>query len=276
MTPLARPGALRSRARAFLVGRGPTPAAALAREVLALQRIDETLAGRLVETLLEGDAAFDHAGSGWCLAPDPPPLAVAISQTPLVVVDVETTGGKPPGDRITEIGAVRILGGRADAEWSTLVNPGRPIPWFVERLTGIDQGVVASAPFFAEIAGEFLEFLGAGVFVAHNAHFDWRFLNAELLRARNGTLANSRVCTVRLVRALLPHVRRRSLDSLAWMFGITVPGRHRALGDARATARILLHLLEVAEERGVTTESELIDLAGRRGTLFPPRPYEAA
>ena len=276
MSPLARPGALRTGARALLAGRGPTSATVLAREILALERVDEPLAARLIETLLGGDAAFARVGSDWLLAPASPPATGDLTELPLVVVDVETTGGRPPGDRITEIGAVRLLDGRIAAEWSTLVNPERSIPWFVQRLTGIDQRLVASAPGFADIAGDFLAFLGGATFVAHNVHFDWRFLNAELLRARDGTLVNPRLCTVRLARALLPHVRRRSLDSLTWLFGIGVEGRHRALGDARATARILLHLLEVAMERGVRTELDLIDLAGYRGTLFPSRPYEAA
>ncbi|MGH7564247.1 MAG: 3'-5' exonuclease, partial [Gemmatimonadota bacterium] len=229
----------------------------------------------LLATLLDGDAAFARAGLGWRLAPGPLLPACGIGKAPLVVVDVETTGGRPPGDRITEIAAVRLQGGRVEAEWSSLVNPGRSIPWFVQRLTGIDAGLVASAPIFADVADDFLEFLGGATLVAHNVHFDWRFLNAELLRSRDGALVNSRLCTVRLARALLPNVRRRSLDSLAWLFGITVEGRHRALGDARATARILLYLLEVADERGIRTEADLIDLAGQRGTHFPPRPYEA-
>lgn len=275
MTPLARQGALRSRARAFLVGRGPTPAVALAREVLALERVDEQIAGRLVETLLEGDPAFSRVGSVWRLAPSSAPRLRELAELPLVVVDVETTGGRPPGDRITEIGAVALVGGCIVDEWSALVDPGRSIPWFVQRLTGIDDRLVAGAPPFDGVADEFLSFLGTTTFVAHNAHFDWRFVNAELLRSRSGTLVNPRICTVRLARALLPHVRRRSLDALAWLFGITVEGRHRALGDARATARILLNLLEVADQRGARTEADLIDLAGHPGTLFPPRPYEA-
>lgn len=276
MSPLARQGALRSRARAFLAGRDPVPAVVLAREVLALERVGERVAEQLVDTLLRGDAAFTRGESGWGLAPAPPPRHCELTELPLVVVDVETTGGRPPGDRITEIGAVALVGGRVVDEWSALVNPGRTIPWFVQRLTGIDDRLVAAAPAFDHVADEFLDFLGGTTFVAHNAHFDWRFVNAELLRSRSGTLVNPRLCTVKLARALLPHVRRRSLDALAWLFGITVEGRHRALGDARATARILLHLLEVADERGARTEADLIRLAGQPGTLFPPRPYEAA
>ena len=187
--------------------------------------------------LSKPDAAFTRVGSGWRLSPTPAPTLRALTELPLVVVDVETTGGRPPGDRITEIGAVSLVGGRIVEEWSALVDPGRSIPGFVKRLTGIDDRLLAGAPPFDGVADEFLSFLGGTTFVAHNAHFDWRFVNAELLRARSGTLANPRLCTVRLARALLPHVRRRSLDALAWLFGITrnvVLNRQRAhLGEDR-------------------------------------------
>lgn len=273
MSPLARQGALRSRARAFLAGRDPVPAVVLAREVLALERVGERVAERLVDTLLTGDAAFTRGESGWRLAPSPAPRHRELTELPLVVVDVETTGGRPPGDRITEVGAVALVGGRIVDEWSALVNPGRSIPWFVQRLTGIDDRLVAAAPAFDQVADEFLGFLGGTTFVAHNAHFDWRFVNAELMRARSGTLVNPRLCTVKLARALLPHVRRRSLDALAWLFGIEIEGRHRALPDARGTATLLGLLLEIAEEQGVVDELGLAELGGVGGTLWPSRPY---
>ena len=132
---------------------------------------------------------------------------------------------------------------------------------------------MSGAPAFDRVADEFLSFLGGTTFVAHNAHFDWRFVNAELLRARGGRLTNARLCTIRLARRLLPHVRHRNLDALAWLFGVTVEGRHRALPDARATARILLALLDVAEESGVADEVHLATLGGVGGTLWPARPY---
>lgn len=275
MSPMAREGGLRAIARARLAADGPMPAAPLAREVLGLDRVEPSIAERLVGTLLAGDTAFERTGDGhWRLAA----LSLAgatrsIREVPFVVVDVETTGGRPPGDRVIEIAAVRVCGNRVEAEWSTLVDPGRGIPPFVSRLTGIGNGAVAVAPPFERVADEFLEFLGGAAFVAHNALFDWRFVNAELLRARGGRLTNARLCTVRLARRLLPHVRRRNLDALAWLFGVEVQGRHRALGDARATARILLSLLDVAEERGVIDEQDLATLAGTGGTLWPATPY---
>jgi DNA polymerase-3 subunit epsilon len=168
---------------------------------------------------------------------------------------------------------VRVRGGRIEGEWSSLVDPGRGIPSFVSRLTGIANSAVAGAPRFERVADEFLEFLGGAAFVAHNARFDWRFVNAELLRARGGRLTNARLCTVRLARRLLPHVKRRNLDALAWLFGIEIQGRHRALPDARGTAKLLLELLDVAEASGVADERDLAALGGIDGTLWPARPY---
>ena len=275
MTPLAREGGLAAVARARLAAQGPMPSGPLAREVLALSRIDEAMAERLVGALLGGDATFERTGDGrWRLAPVSAAAAArSIREIPFVVVDVETTGGRPPGDRVIEIGAVRVRGNRIEGEWSSLVDPGRGIPPFVSRLTGIANASVAAAPRFERVADEFLEFLGGAAFVAHNARFDWRFLNAELLRVRGGRLTNARLCTVRLARRLLPHVKRRNLDALAWLFGIEIEGRHRALPDARATARLLLALLDVAEGSGVSDELDLATLGGVDGTLWPRRPY---
>lgn len=275
MSPLAREGGLAAVARARLAALGPMPSVPLAREVMALSRIDEVVAERVVGALLGGDASFERTGDGrWRLAaPSVAAAARSIREIPFVVVDVETTGGRPPGDRVIEIGAVRVRAGRIEGEWTSLVDPGRGIPPFVSRLTGIANSAVAGAPRFERVADEFLEFLGGGAFVAHNARFDWRFVNAELLRARGGRLTNARLCTVRLARRLLPHVKRRNLDALAWLFGIEIEGRHRALPDARGTARLLLELLDVAEASGVVDERDLAALGGIDGTLWPARPY---
>ncbi|MFN2420897.1 MAG: PolC-type DNA polymerase III [Gemmatimonadota bacterium] len=270
VTPLDRRGALRDRACTCLAER-PLPAELLVRRVFGFRRVEPHLAERLVGTLLNQDPGFERTDEGWwrlarfSLTGPPRPL----SEIPFVVVDVETTGGYPVRDRIIEIAAVRVIGGRVVGEWSSLVDPGRSIPPFVARLTGIDDQTTARAPRFGEVADSFVEFLGGSAFVAHNAHFDWRFVNDELFWARGGRLTNARLCTIRLARRLLPGVRRRSLDALAYLLGVPVEGRHRALGDARATARILIRLIATAEDRGIVTEEDLAALAGWSGTLRP-------
>lgn len=274
MSPLApRESSLRTRAEARL-RRGPSTPETLASHVFGFERVDPSTADRLLATLFNADPAFERRDGRWSLRP--PSLAGAarsLAEIPFVVVDVETTGGHPPGDRIIEIAAVRMRGRRIEGEWSTLVDPGRAIPGFVQRLTGIDGRMTAIAPPFEAVVDPFLDALGGCPFVAHNATFDWRFVNAELLRVRGARLTNAKLCTVRLARRLLPHVRRRNLDALAHLFGVPVDGRHRALGDARATARILARLLDVAEERGVENEAALAELAGAGGTLWPDPRY---
>mgnify|MGYP002074560998 FL=1 len=157
--------------------------------------------------------------------------------TPMAFVDLETTGANPEHDRITEIGIVQI-GPDGVSEWSTLVNPGRPIPEFIERLTGISDAMVASAPRFAELAAEVRTRLAGRLFVAHNAGFDYGFLQHEFARV-GGALGGAGfvapvLCTVKLSRRLYPEHDRHNLDALIARHGLVVGARHRALGDARA------------------------------------------
>ncbi len=171
-----------------------------------------------------------------------------------VVVDVETTGGAPrQGHRVTEIAAlVTGADGRVREELRTLVNPERPIPPFVTRLTNITHAMVADAPRFSEIAGDVRRILEGRVFVAHNARFDWTFVTRELEWATGRpAVATRTLCTLRLARKLVPELRRRSLDSLSFHYGIEIEGRHRAYGDAAATVAILSRLLRSAEEQAV-------------------------
>lgn len=182
-----------------------------------------------------------------------------------VVVDVETTGGSwGHGHRITDIAAVRLRGdGTVIDEYRTLVNPERPIPAFISALTNITWDMVRDAPRFADVAPAIARVLGGAVFVAHNASFDWRFVEAELGRAGMPMTGRS-LCTVRLARKVVPELRSRSLDALTYFFDIPVNGRHRAYGDAVATAAVLRRLLDRAEDHEVTCWHELQTLLARR------------
>ena len=182
-----------------------------------------------------------------------------------VVVDVETTGTGPLwGDRITEFAAVVVDGGRITRSWSALVNPQRRIPVFITRLTGISDAMVQHEPTFADRIGEIRDVLGAGTFVAHNAPFDWGFVSAEVQRATGEPLEGDRVCTVRLARKFLQHLPRRSLHVVCHHYGIVNDARHRALGDATATAHLFLRLLDEASRQGIDTWGDLQDLLARR------------
>ncbi|HEX7051659.1 MAG TPA: exonuclease domain-containing protein [Longimicrobiales bacterium] len=195
-----------------------------------------------------------------------PPLAAPLESLEYVVVDVETTGGAAKRDhRVTEIAAIRADGaGTTLEEFSTLIDPERPIPPFITALTGITDDMVRGAPRFAEIAPEVRRLLEGRIFVAHNAAFDWRFVSTELERAQGVGIEAPRLCTVRLARRLLPELPSRSLGALSDYFGIDNPARHRALGDARATVAVMHRLLERAAAQGIRYWHELETLFARR------------
>ena len=190
-----------------------------------------------------------------------------LSRLSYAVVDVETTGGSPAyGHRITEIAVVVVTEGRITQIYEQLVNPGRFIPPFITQLTGISGPMVAEAPEFAEIVPDLVLALAGNIFVAHNAQFDWGFVSAELERAVGKTPTALRLCTVRLARALLPQLPRKSLDHVAHHYGVLdVPSRyplkrgtrHSAAGDAIITAHCLLRMIDDAADRGFTTWDDI-------------------
>ena len=197
-------------------------------------------------------------------APGGPPQP--LSSLSWVVVDVETTGGPPPNHRITEVAAVIVKDGKIQEVFETLVNPERPIPPFVSRLTNISWQMVKNAPKFSAIVPELLNKLEGNVFVAHNAQFDWSFLSHEIQRASGARLSGNQLCTVRLARQILPHLPKRSLDYVANYYGIEIEGRHRAGGDAIATAQCLIRMLGEAQSQGCETWEDLDKLLRRRAS----------
>lgn len=158
------------------------------------------------------------------------------------IVDIETTGGYAENHRITEVAIYHHDGLQITDVYHTLVNPGRNIPQFITGLTGITTEMVFNAPAFEEIADEILQRLRDKVFVAHNAHFDYAFLRKEFEQV-GINLQAKKLCTVRLSRKIIPGLRSYSLGSLAESLGIEITNRHRAGGDAAATAKIFDQLL---------------------------------
>jgi DNA polymerase-3 subunit epsilon len=150
---------------------------------------------------------------------------------PVAFVDLETTGVTAGGDRVTEIGIVRVESGRI-TEWSSLVNPDCSIPAAIQALTGITNAMVANAPRFADVADEVATRIAGCVFVAHNARFDYGFLKHEFGRLGR-TFTAKVLCTVKLSRRLFAHAARHSLDNLIERHRLPSHDRHRALGDAR-------------------------------------------
>jgi DNA polymerase-3 subunit epsilon len=185
---------------------------------------------------------------------------ISLGELDYVVVDVETTGFTTADCGITEIGAVRVHEGRVVAEFTSLVNPGTPVPGHIEELTGIGDAMLAGAPSAAAVLPSLLAFAEGCVLAAHNARFDLSFLTAACEAARLPWPGFAVIDTVQLARYLMvvpDEVADRKLGTLAEFFGTQVQPIHRALDDARATADILMRLIGRLSDRGVTTLDDL-------------------
>ena len=160
-----------------------------------------------------------------------------------VVVDVETTGGRGENHRVTEIGAVKVRGGRVVDRFQTLLNPQRSIPPNIVRLTGISPAMVEKAPRFADVADEFEAFMHEAIFVAHNVEFDYGFIAAEFAHIGR-RFRYPKLCTCSSMRRLYPGHRSYSLAALCRAYDIPLKQHHRALCDAEAAAELLLLINE--------------------------------
>jgi DNA polymerase-3 subunit epsilon len=260
---------------------GPVDALTLMRDVCQVDRLQPEAAERMAEALLSPHPEFVRLPSGhWALLErrqartdrreTGPESGPRLSDITFAVVDVETTGTRAAmGDRITEIAIAHVEGGEITEVFAQLVNPERAIPAYITSLTQITQEMVRDQPLFRDVADEVRRRLQGAVFVAHNAAFDWRFVSAELRRTAGFELVGPSLCTVRLAKALLPDLPRRSLDHLSRYFGIEIEARHRAAGDAVATAHALCRMLQLADCEGIRTWSELDGLTRSRAARRP-------
>ena len=224
--------------------------------IFHLANADSDLAASLVADLVNNDRRFEL---------EPPHLLIAadgielrpLPEVEFVVLDVEAIATKTQPARIIELGAYRVRAGEIIDEFQTLINPETRLPRFIAALTGISDEMLSASPMFPEIVDAWLGFAGDAVLVAHNSDFDLLLINREIARVYPGhRLRNSDLCTVELARHMLPNLESHKLDALADHFGIDIPERHRAAGDARATARILLCLLDQLELEGVRSLAE--------------------
>ena len=267
---MSRPTTLSARAAQRLAS-GPLDPVTLMRDVCKVDRLQADAAERMALALLSSHPEFVRLPSGhWALAAGlAPPSGASASGGPggaraagsessslfdvnFAVVDVETTGTSPAsGDRITEIAIAHVRGGELVDVYAQLVNPQRPIPPYITQLTQISWEMVRDQPLFSDIASTVVDRLEGQVFTAHNAAFDWRFVADAVDRGIGHVLSGPKLCTVRLARLLLPALPRKSLDHVTRYFGIDIAARHRAEGDAVATAQALVRMLRIAEEQGV-------------------------
>lgn len=159
------------------------------------------------------------------------------------VVDIETTGGNAGASRITEIAVIIHNGAEVIDRWETLVNPQQHIPLYITALTGISNEMVAEAPVFEEIAEQLLKMLSNRIFVAHNVNFDYSFVRHQLEETGFKWTA-AKLCTVRAARKICPGLPSYSLGNLCRSLNISLENRHRAGGDADATAVLLSMLIQ--------------------------------
>lgn len=161
-----------------------------------------------------------------------------------VCLDFETTGLSGKTDKVTEIGAVKVIDGQVVQRFSTLVNPGRPIPPRVVALTGISNDMVEDHPRIHELLPLFMGFLGELPLVCHNAKFDCKFLERDL--ALMGRYIDNPVAdTLQIAKLVCPGLPSYKLSYLTEHFSIPLRDAHRAWCDAEATARLYLHLQEL-------------------------------
>lgn len=182
-----------------------------------------------------------------------------LEEVTFVVTDVETTGFSPQIGSITEIAMVKVKRKEIIDEFTSLVNPQMPIPYEITQITGIDDNLVTDAPTAVEIAPQISLFLGDGIFTAHNVSFDLGFVNSTLGKGLIPPMNNQKVCTLKLAKKLLAHLKSKSLENVTRELQIAHRHKHRAAGDAYATAEVLIYFLDLLEKKfDVTTLEDLL------------------
>ncbi len=176
-----------------------------------------------------------------------------------VVFDIETTGFSPVNNKIIEIGAVKVVNGEIADRFSSFVNPQVPIPFNIEKLTGIRDDMVIEADVIEEVLPRFLEFVGDAVLVAHNASFDMSFIIENAKRMDIPT-DFTYVDTVALARVLLTGQAKYTLDAVAKTLGISLENHHRAVDDAEATAEIYVKFLSMLKKDGHVNLTQMNEL----------------
>ncbi len=231
-------------------------------EILRVHGCPPPLQRTLVADIVDADPRLT-----WCerdrvgLAPSRWASA-RIDDVTYVVVDLETTGGVPGRSKITEIGAVRLSAGVVVDRFASLVDPRQDIPPLIQAITGIEPAMLVGKPTIDEVIESFATFVGDDVMVAHNAAFDLSFLNYELHRVTGRKFTQPWLDTLVLARRLLhQRVERFNLRALAEWAGSPVTPEHRALADAEATASVLVRLLDLLADTGVTSLERAVELA---------------
>lgn len=188
--------------------------------------------------------------------------------TDYVVYDLETTGISTRNDEIVEISAVKVEGGQVTDEFSTLVNPGRSIPFAASQVNGITDDMVKDSPGFAEVFGNFIEFVGNLPLVGHNiGNFDMKFLYRDARKFWNKTIGNDYIDTLPLAKQILPQLSHHRLVDLAEFYNISSAGAHRALNDCRMNQKVF----ECLRQELKNPESDRFKLCPQCGQIMKRR-----
>jgi DNA polymerase-3 subunit alpha (Gram-positive type) len=177
---------------------------------------------------------------------------------PYIVLDIETTGLSKDRHKITEIAAIKIEKQKVQKEFHTLINPQVKISPFITHLTGITDSMVKDSPIIEEIMPKFLKFLNKEPIVAHCASFDYGFLNHNSILHTSKELTNSKICTKKLARRLIPSLPGYSLLRLSEHFKINNEQAHRAMSDVKTTSQVFSELLSILKKKGLEKKEDIL------------------
>lgn len=176
-----------------------------------------------------------------------------------IIVDIETTWLSKDRHNITEIAAVLFNGEKILKEFQTLINPQTPIPWFITHLTGITNDMVKDAPTIDKVLPDFFDFIEDHILVAHNATFDYGFLNNNGIRHLHRPIENRILCTRKLANRLVSELPSKRLECLCERFNVTNESAHRAMGDVMATTKVFEQFLKILKNKGIEDKSDILE-----------------
>jgi DNA polymerase-3 subunit epsilon len=184
-----------------------------------------------------------------------------IKDLEFAILDFETTGTSAKYNRVIEVGVVKLKNKKIIDKYQTFIDPGTEIPPYITDITGITDADIIGAPSFEDIIPSLLQFIGDSILTAHNLPFDLSFLTTELSRAGYESIQNQKLCTLKLARRLYPELKSKSLGNLVKHFHFRNSSAHRALGDATATAKVLVKMIEKLEvEDKLNSLSDLLEI----------------
>ena len=249
----------------------------IAGKILNIDSLEEKAAEAILAPLLESNGSEKGAKEALKAAKERLKANGAgmaknfLPDTTFSVVDIETTGGRAPQHRVTELAAVKLQDGEIVDEYHQLVNPGREIPWSVVRLTGITDAMLVDQPELTEVLPSFLDFLGDSVFIAHCANFDFHFIRYFAREYLSRDFSSDVLCTFKLAQRLLPKAGRYNLGDLSTFLVLddSANDRHRALGDARTTADIFFRFMNLLQFLDLKTLEDVIEYQDASGKEPP-------